>query len=158
MLAEVGSILVGLALAAALYAGCATLAAIRQADPRWAESGRRGTFATAALLGLAVLFLLCAFLGDQFQIRYVAQHSSRALPGHLKASAVWAGQEGSLLLWAFLQALFGALLVGSRSGQSRHLIRWASVFLSAITVLFSAATLFLSNPFAQRAAVPLDGQ
>ncbi len=39
----------------------------------------------------------------------MAQHASRALPLELKLSALWAGQEGSLLLWGFLQALFAAL-------------------------------------------------
>ena len=109
MLAEVGSLTVGLALATALYAAVAALLSLRRNDPRWAESARNGVLSTVALLGLALLLLLGAFLADRFEIRYVAEHSSRALPLYLKASAVWAGQEGSLLLWSFLQALFTAL-------------------------------------------------
>lgn len=69
-------------------------------------AGEKGVPSTAALLGLALLLLLTAFLTDHFEIRYVANHSSRTLPLYLKASAIWAGQEGSLLLWSFLQALF----------------------------------------------------
>jgi cytochrome c-type biogenesis protein CcmF len=104
------------------------------------------------------LILLSAFLSDQFQIRYVAEHSNRALPLYWKVSAVWAGQEGSLLLWAFLQALFAAL-VGSRpSDQMRSLVPWATVFLSLITAFFTGVTLFLSSPFFELTTVPLDGQ
>ena len=158
MLAEVGSVLVGLALATALYAAFAILWCIHRADRRWAESGRNGIYATAGLLALALFALLAAFLDDQFQVRYVAQHSSRDLPLYLKGSAVWAGQEGSLLLWSFLQAFFAALVVGRLSERAHPLVPWATIFLNLITAFFVAVTLFLSNPFAQLAAVPPDGQ
>jgi cytochrome c-type biogenesis protein CcmF len=158
MLAEVGSILVGLALVAAVYAVFAAFWSIHRSDLRWAESGRNGIYATAALLALALLILLVSFLGDQFQIRYVAQHSSRDLSLYLKASAVWAGQEGSLLLWAFLQALFAALVVGRPSERLRPLIPWAMLFLNLITAFFIAVTLFLSNPFAMLVSAPPDGK
>jgi cytochrome c-type biogenesis protein CcmF len=157
MLAEVGTFLVGLALTVTLYAACATLWGIRQADPRWAESGRNGVYASTGLLGLAILVLWAAFVDDQFQIRYVAEHSNRALSIYLKVSVVWAGQEGSLLLWSFLQALFTAVVVGRPSEQTRPLIPWATVFLSLITAFFTAVTLFLSNPFIQLETIPPDG-
>jgi len=158
MLAEVGSVLVGLALVTALYAAFAILWCIHRADRRWAESGRNGIYATAGLLALALFALLAAFLDDQFQVRYVAQHSSRDLPLYLKGSAVWAGQEGSLLLWSFLQAFFAALVAGRLSERAHPLVPWATIFLNLITAFFVAVTLFLSNPFAQLAAVPPDGQ
>jgi len=93
MLAEVGLILVGLALAAALYTAIAAFLGLRRTDRRWALSARNGIYAATGLLGLALLALLTAFLGDQFQIRYVAQHSNRDLPLYLKASAVWADRR-----------------------------------------------------------------
>lgn len=158
MLAQLGSILVGLGLVAALYAVGATFLGLRRGDPRWATSGRNGIYATTGLLGLAVLALVAAFLGDQFHIRYVAQHSSRALPLYLKASALWAGQEGSLLLWSFLQALFAALVVGRSPEPARSLVPWTAVFLGLVATFFVAATFFLCNPFAPSATVPLDGQ
>jgi cytochrome c-type biogenesis protein CcmF len=158
MLAEVGSILLGLALAVALYAAFAAWRGSRRLDSRWAQSARHGVYAVTFLLGLALLALLAAFLGNQFQIEYVALHSSRTLPLYLKVSALWAGQQGSLLLWAFLQALFAALVVGRPSDRTRPLVPWASVFLSLITAFFVAVTLFLSSPFARLESAPLDGQ
>ena len=155
MLAEIGSIFTALSLAVALYAACATFWGIRRSDSRWVLSARNGVYATAGLLGLAFLALLVAFLDNQFQIRYVAGHSSYALPIYLKVSAVWAGQEGSLLLWAFLQALFAALMVARPSERTRPLIPWATVFMSLITAFFTGVTLFLSNPFIQSATAPI---
>ncbi len=155
MLAEVGTSVVGLALAAALYAAFAVYKSIRRTDPRWARSGHNGIYAAASLLGLALLLLLAAFLGDQFEVRYVAQHSSRDLPLYLKASALWAGQEGSLLLWSFLQALFAALVVRGSLDDHRG---WTAILLSLITAFFVGVTLFLSNPFALLDRVPADGE
>jgi cytochrome c-type biogenesis protein CcmF len=158
MLSELGSILTGLALIVTLYTAFAAFWSINQNDSRWEQSARNGVYAAAGLLGLALLALLAAFLNDQFQIRYVAQHSSTTLPLYLKISAVWGGQEGSLLLWSFLQALFAALVVARPSERSRPLVPWATVFLSLITAFFTAVTLFLSSPFTQLPTAPLDGQ
>jgi cytochrome c-type biogenesis protein CcmF len=158
MLGEIGLVLVGLALAVSLYAAFAAFWFTRRSDRRWFESARNGVYATAALLGIAVLVLFLAFLRDQFEIEYVALHSSRDLPVYLKASAVWAGQEGSLLLWAFLQAFFAAMIVTRPSEKARPLIPWATVFLNLITAFFVAVTLFLSNPFTRLPMIPVDGQ
>lgn len=155
MLAEVGILTVGLALATALYAAVAAFLSLRRNDPRWAESSHNGVLSTAALLGLALLLLLAAFLTDRFEIRYVANHSSRALPLYLKASAIWAGQEGSLLLWSFLQALFAALFLTSALSHKARL--WSSFLLNLITAFFTGVTLFLSNPFTRMVSVPADG-
>jgi cytochrome c-type biogenesis protein CcmF len=176
MLAGVGSLILGLALATALYAAVAALLSLRRNDPRWAESARNGILSVAALLGLAFLLLLAAFLTDRFEIRYVAEHSSRALPFYLKASAVWGGQEGSLLLWSFLQALFTALALtpspaasggfplplSRRAGEGEGgrgvgVRALAALLLNLITAFFTGVTLFLSNPFAPAATVPADG-
>jgi len=158
MLADVGTILTGLGLLSSAYAFFAVSWSIRSDDQRWWESGRNAVVAAAAVLGLAIVALLVAFLGDQFSIDYVAQHSSRDLPLYLKASAVWGGQDGSLLLWAFLQALFAALVLARPSRETQPLVAWVTVLMSLITTFFVAVTLFLSNPFAPAPIVPADGQ
>jgi cytochrome c-type biogenesis protein CcmF len=158
MLAQIGTILTGLALVTVLYAAAAVFWSIRNRDHRWWESGRNAVFASTGLLGLALLALLTAFLDDRFYIQYVAQHSSRDLPLYLKVSAVWGGQNGSLLLWAFLQAMFGALVAARPSEETHPLIPWTTVFLSLITAFFVAVTLFLSNPFAVFQSMPIGGQ
>ncbi len=165
MLAEIGTLTVGLALATALYAAVAAFLSLRRRDLRWAESARNSVLATAGLLGLALLLLLVAFLTDHFEVRYVANHSNRTLPLYLKISALWAGQEGSLLLWSFLQALFAALTLApfstlSRFAKEREKDRGERVrviFLTLITAFFTGVTLFLSNPFVRLELVPADG-
>lgn len=154
---EIGNIFIGLALAAALYAIYAMYQGISKHDSRWRDSGKRAIHASTALLGAALLVLILAFLFHHFEIKYVAQHSSLALPIYLRFSAIWAGQEGSLLLWAFLQALFTVLAIERPGEKARPLVPWATVILGLVTAFFTGVTLLLSNPFTQTTHTPVDG-
>jgi cytochrome c-type biogenesis protein CcmF len=64
----------------------------------------------AALTG-AVAVLAWALLVKDFRFTYVAQYSSRLLPWGYSLSALWVGQAGSLLLWAWM---LGALTLAFR--------------------------------------------
>lgn len=166
MVGGIGTLLLGISLAISLYAAYAAwrgiqLSAVPASSARsrtWLQSAQNAVYMQAALLGAALLILLVAFLSDHFEISYVAQHSSMVIPVYLKISAVWAGQEGSLLLWCFLQALFTALATGRASERARPLVPWTTVFLSLITAFFVAVTLFLSHPFTLLSQPPLDGR
>ncbi len=56
-------------------------------------------------LTLVVAVLSGALLVRDFSFNYVAQYSSRQLPWHYSLSALWVGQAGSLLLWAWMLGL-----------------------------------------------------
>ncbi len=157
MLAEVGSILIGLSLFSTLFAVFALIFGVNKKDNRWQKSGQRALYSSAALLLLALLLLFFAFITNQFQLIYVAEHSSLALPFSLKLSALWAGQEGSLLLWAFLQALFTALVARKLDKDESNMAAWATVLLGGISAFFIAMTLIFSNPFLINSIVPVDG-
>ena len=147
MLGEIGKLLIWFSLVVALYATGAALTGIKTKDRRWTLSAHRAVICVAILTGLALTVLLALFLGDHFEISYVAQHSSTLIPIYLKISAIWAGQEGSLLLWCFLQALFAAAALAKPQKGAKPLVPWATVFLNIISAFFIAVTLFLSNPF-----------
>lgn len=158
MLADLGTVFSGLAWAATLYGALASAISIYRRDVRWWQSARNALYGAAALLGLALIALTEAFLSGDYGIRYVAQHSSQALPIYLKLSAIWAGQEGSLLLWCFFQAVFTALAIRIRDERAAPLIPWATVVLGLIGALFVGAMLWLSNPFTQLPRPLTDGQ
>lgn len=119
--------------------------------------GKRLLFGGAVLLLLSLILLLVALAVDQFQIKAVVSNSSRDLPILLKLTALWAGQEGSLLLWAFLQTLFAALIAKNIKVEEKPLDGWAVVILSFIGAFFISITLFFSNPFQAVFPVPMDG-
>ncbi len=158
MLGEIGSLLLLFSLVVTLYATFAAWTGIKTRQKRWARSAQRSVTVVAILTGGALVALLTLFLGNNFTIRYVAQHSSTLIPFYLKVSAVWAGQEGSLLLWCFLQALFAAISLGKPPRNTQHLIPWATVFQSIITAFFVAVALFVSNPFTPLGQSIVDGQ
>ena len=156
MLAEVGSILIGLSLFSIFYAAFAVVYGLKKQDFRWQKSARNAIFSSTGLLATALLLLVAAFATDQFQLHYVYSHSSLSLPLTLKLSALWAGQEGSLLLWAFLQVLFTALMA-KKLNRENSLETWAVFIMSLIAVFFIAMTLIFSNPFLVTSTAPPDG-
>ena len=106
----------------------------------------------AALLG-AVVLLWTLFLGHHFEYRYVAEYSSRALSPALTFAASWAGQEGSILLWAMLMALVGLALVREPGPLSRPAMFFVSLAQLGLLVLLIARSPFQLSP-----TPPADGQ
>lgn len=77
---------------------------------RWERRGLQRTGLASAIggmlaLSLVVVVLARALLVKDFSFDYVAQYSSLLLPWHYSLSALWVGQAGSLLLWAWLLGL-----------------------------------------------------
>src|SRR5690242_13763324 len=63
------------------------------------SSARSAVFATCSLVALAVGLLAYAFQAHDFRIRYVARYSDRSMPWNYLVTALWGGQDGSLLWW-----------------------------------------------------------
>lgn len=57
------------------------------------------------LLTLALLLLVYFFLSDDFSVYYVWLYSSRDMPTLYKIAAVWAGQQGTFLLWTWASSV-----------------------------------------------------
>ncbi|MBF0460309.1 MAG: heme lyase CcmF/NrfE family subunit [Magnetococcales bacterium] len=126
--------------------------------PVWVRVSRRATFATFALLTLAGGTLVAAFLGHDFSVRYVAEHSSLELPLFYLATAVWGGHEGSLLLWAWLLSLFNAIAVWRYWATHARSIPWILAILGGLLAGFLTLILFLSSPFDRLFPAPANGQ
>ena len=158
MLSELGSLLIGFSFFGVIFSGFGLFWGIKRGDPRWLKSAQRALYAGGTLLLIAILLLLTAFLLNQFQIEYVALHSNTTLPFYLKISALWAGQEGSLLFWAFLQTLIAAVIARKAKIEDKPLVGWAVLILSVVSALFIALTLIFSNPFLTISPMPSNGQ
>jgi len=104
-------------------------------------------------LALATGYLLYLFLAHRFEFSYVAGYSSRDLPLGYLISSLWAGQEGTFLLWAFLASILG-LFVIRREGP---LTRWVIAYFM-ITQLFLLILMLVRSPFATTLVAPEDGR
>lgn len=75
----------------------------------------RSLFAVEFILLLAAsAALFYAFIKHDFRLAYVASYSSRGLSVLYLISGFWAGQEGTLLLWATVSGAIGLILAASR--------------------------------------------
>ncbi len=122
-----------------------------------AETARRaGIGSFLAVTGAAFALVYSAFAND-FSVSYILHHSNRALPWPYKFAALWSGQEGSLLLWAWLLTGYGFVL------RLRHkvdvtLTAYASTILAGVQVFFLLLLNFAAPPFSLvQGDVPADG-
>ncbi len=108
-------------------------------------------------MSVAAFALLWAAFNNDFSVAYILHHSNRALPGAYKFAALWSGQEGSLLLWAWLLATYG-LVLRLRHKVDVRLTAFASTILAGIQLFFLLLLNFAATPFSLVAGrVPEDG-
>jgi cytochrome c-type biogenesis protein CcmF len=158
------ALLIALALAAYnLLAGILALRLLATGQParispeRLADTARRAGIAGFVAISAAAFALVWSVFANDFSITYIMEHSNRALPGAYKFSALWSGQEGSLLLWAWLLGIYGFVL-RLRHKTDVRLFAYAGTILAGIQIFFLAVLNFAAPPFALFAgALPEDG-
>jgi cytochrome c-type biogenesis protein CcmF len=158
------SLLIALALAAYnLFAGIVALRLLATGQPapiapeRLADTARRAGIAVFVAVTAAAFALVWSVFTNDFSITYIAEHSNRALPGWYKFSALWSGQEGSLLLWCWLLATYGFVL-RLRHKTDVKLYAYAGTIMAGIQVFFLSVVNFAAPPFSLlRGALPADG-
>lgn len=121
-------------------------------------SARHATFALFGALFIAVLCLEIAIFRHDFSVQYVATRTSRNLPTFYLWSALYSGQEGSLLFWATVLSLFAVLTQVLTSGRYRAYLPYVAAVTALVTTFFVTVMLFAANPFQRLPFVPLDGQ
>ncbi len=122
------------------------------------DSGRRGLYATTAMIVLASIGLWTALLTHDFSLRYVASNTSANMPKVYVFAAFWGGQAGSMLFWSLILALYSAIAIRSARRGAPELAPWACGTLAAILVFFIATTCFKANPYDRLSFVPADGR
>jgi cytochrome c-type biogenesis protein CcmF len=147
-------LLIALVLAAYnLLAGAVALRLIATGQParispeRLADTARRaGIAGFVAVTGAAFALIYSVFTND-FSITYILEHSNRALPIPYKFAALWSGQEGSLLLWAWLLGTYGFVLRLTHKTDVK-LYSYAGTILAGVQVFFLSVLVFAAPPFA----------
>ena len=165
-MATFGSLALLIALALAAYnllAGAVALRLLTTGQPariqpeRLADTARRAGIAGFVAVTAAAFALVWSVFANDFSITYILEHSNRDLPGAYKFSALWSGQEGSLLLWAWLLAVYGFVLRLTHKTDVR-LYAYAGTILAAVQVFFLAILNFAAPPFSlMKGAIPEDG-
>ena len=154
---QIGSFALLLSLALAAYSLIAGVLALYRQDDRLTETARRAGIACWAAVTVAAVALVMAAFGNDFSVAYIMHHSNRDLPIAYKFAALWSGQEGSLLLWAWLLATYG-LVMRLRYKVDPQLTAHASVIVAAVQVFFLLLVNFAAHPFGLvKGTIPPDG-
>lgn len=113
---------------------------------------------TAGLLTLAVLLLAIALITHNFSLEYVASYSSTGMSLPYLISALWAGNSGSLMFWAWILSIFSVVLVLQKRNQKNPVVAYAAPVLMFTVLFFSILLLATANPFVGLANPPANGQ
>ncbi|HMA94613.1 MAG TPA: cytochrome c-type biogenesis CcmF C-terminal domain-containing protein [Polyangiaceae bacterium] len=145
-LPEFGTLVLYAVLVTAAYTFAQAVAA-SSGQHRYLVAARRSAYATSALIGLGVTLLAYAFITHDFRIRYVARYSDRSMSEGYLLAALWGGQDGSLLWWSFLLAIYTAACVYWMRGRFRRLEPLVIATLMTVVGFFAVLMLFAANPF-----------
>ena len=158
-MASLGTFTLLAALVACAYAAAAAVAGARRGSSRLIESGIHAFYFVAALMTVASVLMVQAFVTNDYAIKYVAHYSDAAQPLIYKLSSYWGGLDGSILFWVFLLSAFGAGAVAANRARHRALIPYVVATLSIVELFFVFLMVVHKNPFdAFLVEVPPDGR
>ena len=130
-----------------IYGVVAAIYGVRKNAHEWVESARIAMLLTFPLLTLSSISLIYLLVTGQYQVEYVALVSSRSMPMYLKVTALWGGQAGSLLFWAWLMAGFASAVTLRKWDRDRELLPWVIVVSLFTLAFFLIMIVFFENPF-----------
>lgn len=127
------------------------------AAARMRDLGYMLTYVTFALLTACVAIILFAMLTEDYTLAYVVSNypaTDSPLQPLYRVSAVWAGRQGSLLLWTWLISAFAAAQAHRRRHAKDDLAVVALGVSQVVVALFAGALVFSAsnNPFMPTAA------
>ena len=147
---EIGHFAAFLALAASIFQ---TWYGFRQHKPLAAL----GAISAFAMMLVAFLLLVAAFIDSDFSVKLVADHSHTLKPFFYKIAGTWGNHEGSMALWCLVTmgfAVAGALFLKTQrpAFEARALGVQGAIATGSMAYL-----LFASNPFLRLNPAPLQG-
>ncbi|MBI2869782.1 MAG: heme lyase CcmF/NrfE family subunit [Chloroflexi bacterium] len=146
-----------LALAVSVYAGVVYVIGARSGNAERIASARNAVFAVFILMTVAEAIMIAALFGRDFRIEYVANYTDRSLSFFYTLSAIWAGNRGSLLFWAWVLSGCSALMVFQKREVARDMVPYAAAVAMFTQVFFLLLLVSVSNPFARLPFTPADG-
>lgn len=147
-----GSSLLLAVMLAAAYTFAVAVGAHQKGTVRALQSARFGAYGTVALIAVAVVCLAYAFVSHDFRLRYVAHYSDRGMPTIFLFTALWGGQDGSLLWWLFLLSLYIGACLFSMGKKHLELQPTIIATLMGVVIFFCVLMAFAANPFSTSVA------
>jgi cytochrome c-type biogenesis protein CcmF len=136
----------------ASYTFAVSLSAGASGRMRALQAARLGAYGTVAMIAVCVFCLAYAFVSHDFRLRYVSHYSDRSMPVYYLLTALWGGQDGSLLWWLFLLSIYIGACVKWLGNRWVALQPYVIATLMAIVMFFVVLMTFAANPFSTSVA------
>ena len=147
-----GSTLLLAVMVVASYTFAVSLSAGSTGRIKTLQAARFGAYGTVTLIAVTVLCLAYAFVSHDFRLRYVAHYSDRSMPTIFLLTALWGGQDGSLLWWLFLLSIYIGVCVWQMGKKHLDLQPYVIATLMVVVVFFCVLMAFAANPFSTSVA------
>jgi cytochrome c-type biogenesis protein CcmF len=144
---NIGALSILLAFCFAVYAVIGSVAGKVKKNAFLVVSAERAVYSVWILLSIASGLLIYSLIVGDFRLGYVAAHTDQSMPNIYKFTAWWGGQEGSLLLWAWLLATYSAVVVFMNRRKFRDMMPWVTAVLMATETFFLILISFVLSPF-----------
>jgi cytochrome c-type biogenesis protein CcmF len=151
-----GALLIALLLAVLGAVGAAVGA--RLGRPALVESAQHAALAVFALLTGCLALLVYAFLTFDFSVRYVAMNTNLGTPFYYRITAVWGALEGSIVLWAWMLAIYTLIVVVRHRRNARELYPWVLTVMLGVMAFFLLVMTVPAPVFQRLTPVPVNGR
>ncbi len=139
------------------FAAFAALAGCGSERRLLGKSAGYAAVVSVLLLTFVALSLAMALLTKDFRFAYVAQYCSQLLPWYYGLSALWVGQAGSLLLWAWFLGLMTMAFQLLPPRRADPLRETAFGLMMAYDCFLIATMVFAADPMAASVGIPHEG-
>jgi cytochrome c-type biogenesis protein CcmF len=158
MITELGHFALILALCVALIQATVPLVGAARQHAGWMSVGRSCALAEFALIAIAMLALMHAYVTSDFTVINVVENSHTDKPLLYQSTGVGGNHEGSMLLWVFMLSLCAAAVAWFSDNLPPALRARVLAVQGMIAVGFLLFILFTSNPFLRTFPPPPNGQ
>jgi cytochrome c-type biogenesis protein CcmF len=158
MIAELGHYALMLALGLALIQGSMPIVGARSNDPVLIGMAVPAALAQFAFVAIAFGALAACYVTSDFSVLNVYENSNSTMPVIYRLTSLWGNHEGSMMLWVFILAFFGAL-VAAFGGNLPAVLKANALGVQAwIAAAFDLFILTTSNPFLRIVDAPFEGR
>src|SRR6266704_944166 len=157
MITEIGHFALVLALCVAVLQATLPLYGAARGEAALIAWARPAALAQFLFVAIAFFALMHAYAVSDFSLANVAANSNSLKPLLYKLTGVWSNHEGSMLLWVFILALFGAAVAAFSHNLPPQLRARVLAVQAMIGVGFLLFILLTSNPFLRLRPTPADG-
>src|SRR5712692_5127376 len=130
----------------AVYGGVVAAVGGYRGRANLVASAQRAAVGVFVLLTACLLMLAYAFLTFDFSVRYVANNTNLGTPFYYRLTAVWGALEGSIVLWAWMLALYTVVVVLRHRETARDLAPWALSVMLAVVAFFVLVMIVPAPP------------